>query len=623
MPEGTDDPILSAEGELALARLALDDGDLTHAANHLAGALAYAPTLPEVHEMLARIAAGTADGGLSLFPLDRHPFIGTVVARAHLLAAAGRPADGLELLAAATTHAPSADWAGVAWVSEPELPARLDPDRITRVLMQVCAAAPDPVPEPARPPFAPYLGLARHAVAAHPKHGLLLGAASALARRMGEVQTAVAWAAQGVAALPAKLTEVWLGYAYRSAGRTEEALAALRRAIEHDPDDLSVYADIAGTLGDHGRLDEALAWVDKALARDPTFDCAVHTGHRLRYLHDGDLAHLVALADFQREHRDDSHEHTDLAECCHGQPWLGRLPAAEETVIAALRRALTTSDTERSTELVRVVALEPPSAMRTAVDALPSLIVADALPDQALADQADAPDPRQPRRTSARSLWRYDGTRAVPVLAPPSESAVERIRRLAQPAWPHPPAAYDHAVDLATVSVDDLLGLLVHPPSPPATPLGRALAGNDPSLWVRSVQAWACLGLLHHRTDEPWPVSARRQILLDLVWGVEDWVTEAALFALVTAAWVDPATRTDVAATVAERLADAVAVAERRPVSIARSLAHLALATPGADPATVATARRLLATTRPGGAAGRSGGRGWFSRLLRRFTRRR
>lgn len=638
MPEGTDDPILSAEGELALARLALDEGDLMHAAGHLAGALAYAPTLPEVHELLARLAASTADGGLSLFPLDRHPFIGTVVARAHLLAATGRPADGLELLAAATAHAPAADWAGVAWVSEPELPARLDPERLTRVLMQVCAAAPDPVPEPARPPFQSWLKLARHAVSAHPGHGLLLGAASALARRLGAAQTAVDWASRGVAALPAKLTEVWLGYAYRSAGRTEEALAALRRAIEHDPDDLSVYADIAGTLGDHGRLDEALAWVDRALARNDTFDCAVHTGHRLRYLRDGDLAHLVALADFQREHRDDSHEHTDLAECCHDQPWLGRLPAARETVIAALRRAAA-ADTDQTPEPIQLEALEPPSAMRTLAEARPELTVSfPGLPERhpadrpgngaapiaadpaATADGLGVPDPRQPRRESARSLWRYEGTRAVPVPAPPSEAAVERIRRLAQPAWAHPPAAYDRAVDLATVSPDDLLGLLVHPPAP-TTPLGRALAGNDPSLWVRSVQVWACLGLLHHRTDEPWPGSTRRRILLDLVWGVEDWVTEMALFALVTAAWVDPAARADVAATVAERLSDAVAVAERRPVTIARSLAHLALATPGADPDTVATARRLLAaTSRPG--PDRPAGPGWLSRLRRRFTRR-
>ena len=125
------------------------------------------------------------------------------------------------------------------------------------------------------------------------------------------------------------------------------------------------------------------------------------------------------------------------------------------------------------------------------------------------------------------------------------------------------------------------------------------LAGQDPSLWVRCVQVWACLGLLHHRTDEPWADSTRRRVLVDLVWGVEDWVTEAALFALVTAAWVDPAVRPDVARVVAERLADVATVARARPVPIAVSLAHLALATPTVDPATASLATGSSATRPP------------------------
>ncbi|TDB73278.1 tetratricopeptide repeat protein, partial [Micromonospora sp. KC723] len=184
------------------------------------------------------------------------------------------------------------------------------------------------------------------------------------------------------------------------------------------------------------------------------------------------------------------------------------------------------------------------------------------------------------------------------------------------PAWPHPPAAYDAAVGLATLDLADLLGLLVHPPEPPATAVGRVLAGQDPSLWVRCVQVWACLGLLHHRTDEPWAESTRRRVLVELIWGVEDWITEAALFALVTAAWVDPAVRADVAGMVAERLADVAEVARERPVPIAVSLAYLALATPALDEATAALARALT------GAAGGVARRDRFSlrRLWRRLT---
>ncbi|MFC0031343.1 tetratricopeptide repeat protein [Micromonospora chaiyaphumensis] len=584
MPE--DDPALSAEEELALARLALAEGDLRHAAGHVAAALVQAPTLPEVHETLARIAAASG-GDLDLFPLGHHAFVGAVVARAHLLAAAGRPAEGLDLLAAATGYAPGAEWAAVPWVTAPDLPERLDPERTARILMQVCATAPDPVPRRLRDPLRPYLALARNAVTVHPAHPLLLGAASALARRLGEVALAVTWASRGVRAQPTKLGEVWLGYAYRSAGRTRDALAALERAVALDPDDLAVYADIAGTLADNGRLDDALGWIDRALAKDPTFDCAVHTAHRLRFQRDGDVAHLVALADFVRDHPDDTHEHGDLAECCRGRPWLGQVTPAGGPVLDALRQALAAD----APVAVRLDALEPPSAMRTAAAAAPGL----AVEVTAVAD----PDPREPRRATTRQLWRYDGTVAAPTLPTPSTEAADRIRQLAHPAWPHPPAAYDAAVGLATLDLADLLGLLVHPPAAPATALGRVLAGQDPSLWVRCVQVWACLGLLHHRTDEPWAESTRRRVLLELLWGVEDWITEAALFALVTAAWVDPAVRADVARVVAERLADVAAVARERRVPIAVSLAHLALATPDLDPATRALADTLVTGPAP------------------------
>ncbi|MFG1950227.1 tetratricopeptide repeat protein [Micromonospora sp. NPDC048830] len=609
MSEGRDDSPLSAEEELALARLALDEGDLPHAAGHVAGALARAPTLPEAHETLARVAAA-GEGGLGLFPLHHRAFVGVVVARAHLLAAAGRPAEGLELLAAATGHDRRADWAGVPWVTAPELPERLDPERTAGVLMQVCGVLPDPVPRAERAPLLAYLALARNAVAAHPEHGLLLGAASALARRLGEVAVAIRWASRGVRTQPSKLGEVWLGYAYRSAGRTREALAALRRAVALDPDDLAVYADIAGTLGDVGRLDEALEWIDRALARDPTFDCAVHTAHRLRFQRDGDVAHLVALADFIRDHPDDSHEHGDLAECCRSRPWLGQVTPAAGAMVEALRRALT-DDRHGPGAAVRLETLEPPSAMRTVEAAVPGLRVEVV----AVAD----PDPRQPRRATDRPLWRYDGTAVAPTLPAPSAEAAARVRQLAQPAWSHPPAAYDAAVGLATLDLADLLGLLVHPPPPPATALGRVLAGQDPSLWVRCVQVWACLGLLHHRTDEPWATSDRRRVLLELVWGVEDWITEAALFALVTAAWIDPSVRPDVARVVAERLADAAAVARDRPVPIGVSLAYLALATPGLDRATAALAGELIAGQPPSPRRPGRLGRLWtFWRLLTR-----
>jgi hypothetical protein len=99
--------------------------------------------------------------------------------------------------------------------------------------------------------------------------------------------------------------------------------------------------------------------------------------------------------------------------------------------------------------------------------------------------------------------------------------------------------------------------------------------------WPRSAQAWACLGLLHHRADEPWPSSTRRTVLVDLLHGPEDWATDAAMNALVVAAWADPAVRDDVRGLVTKRFLDGVRAYQERNVTIIGPMAHLVLATPG------------------------------------------
>jgi tetratricopeptide (TPR) repeat protein len=487
--------------DLELARAALERGDIHHAAGHLAEAIAAAPTRPETHELLSHLAARSG-GGLELFPLDAHTYVGAVVARAHLLAAAGRPEDALPLLAAATQHTPGVDWADVPWVKDPDLAVRLEPGLLARTLMQLCTSVGDPAAPADQATLAPFLTLTRHAVAAHPGHGLLLGAGSALARRIGEIELAVDWAAEGARVRPSKLAEIWLGYAYRRAGKLGQALAALRRAVTHDPDDLTVYADIAAILAEDGRMDDALRWIDRALERDPEFDCAVHTAHRLRYRNDGDLGHLVRLADFQRDHPDQSHEHTDLAECCAGRVWLSRVPAAATVAV----------------------------------------------------------DPR--RSLPARGA------------APASAS---RLLAVAQPEWASPPAAYDAALGLMLLEPDELVALLITPPDEP----------DD------CARVWAALGLLHHRPDEPWASSARRRLLVDLAADGVDRITEAALFALVTYAWVDPSARADVAALIRARLLE-LAPAGKTPAPIAWSLAQLATATPDLDDATRAVAAAVI-----------------------------
>jgi hypothetical protein len=363
------------------------------------------------------------------------------------------------------------------------------------------------------------------------------------------------------------MTEIWLGYAYRSAARPDDAIGAWRRALEHDPMNLSIYADVAELLADMGRLDDAVSWAEQALRIDPTYDCAVHTAQVLRFRRDGDVDHLVALADFMREHPQESHEHGDLEAACRGYEWLGTVAAPTEACVNVLAHYLRENVEPAGVASLAISDMEPPSATSVVERTLPGLRIA--------IDRVSEPDPRLPLGPVGIQLWAFDDTRPRPAVRPPSAGARDQIGELAGYRLRHPPAAYDQAVGLAGVPLDDLLGLLVHPPEPADGPLR-----GYPALWVKCVQAWACLGILHHKPDEPWATSTRRKVLVDIAYGVEDWTTETALYALVVAAWVDPSARADVRDLVAGRFHAAAEAYARRPVTIMPSLAALALTTP-------------------------------------------
>jgi tetratricopeptide (TPR) repeat protein len=578
VPDETGSARLEAEGEVALAVLALDDGELGHAASHAANALGCDPTLPEAHEILARVAAVAGDGALDLYPLDGNVYIGSVVARAHLLAAAGDLDGALGLLIMATRHEPARAWASAAWLARPGVAAAFTADSLATHLMRLCAGLSDPVDKAVRPALMPYLRLVREAVTAHPEAGRMIGAASAFARRMGSPAEAVRWARRAAELDPGLLTSIWLGYAYRTAGLVDEAVKAWEGALADEPHNCAVMTDIAELLANHDRLPEAVTWIERAMVIDPHDASAFPTACALRYSHGGDVHHLVTLADHVRAHPDDGHADGMLAGTCRDRDWLGGVPAPGESVIHFLRQ-MWEGSTDQEVVHLRLSDLEPPSALDT---------VARLAPDLTVEVQAvSAPDIRLPRRPDGRVLWRYDDTRAVPAVPPPSPAAAALIAETASVNWPHPLAAYDHAVRLSGLSVEDLIGVLVHPPAPHEPAFDR----RSPGHWTKTVQAWACLGLLHHAADEPWETSTRRSTLVGLLFGIEDWVSECALFALVVAAWMNPAVRADVAHLALERLHDAILVGRERPVTIDWSIARLALATPGLPAETYAACR--------------------------------
>jgi tetratricopeptide (TPR) repeat protein len=566
---GVDNPREEAEGELALARLALADGELDHCARHLATAVELIPDLPEVHELLAALAARTPDGGVSLFPLDgERRRLGDVVAHAYLIAQRD-PANALIMLAAATAFDPAKRWADTAWLRTCGA-AALGPDAIVQAFAKVMPALPTPTSKGLRQANSVYYDLAKQAVVAYPDHGLVHGTAAGIARRLGDIADAVRWGERAYQLDPGKLTAVWWAYALKADGQLDRAVAVMGEAQRTNPYDLDLSSDIASWLAAAGRLDQALEVIEAAIAVDPTYDCAVHTALRLRFLRDGDPRHLIALADFIRTSPPSTHDHSDLADSCEDRDWLSLPAGATEACVNTLYQ-IPADHLTSGTGLVNfyVDALEVPSAVGMLSRVFPGLTVEIGGPVP-----ADMTASLRP----GRALWRYDGLIASPALPPPSGSSAALLADVTASTWPHPVAAYNHALPLGVLPESELRALMVHPPAKPP-----AWSGDTFGVWwVRCAQVFACLGLLH--CEEAGQPVVRRAALAEIAWGVEDWTTEAALFALVAAAWVDPSCRAEVAATVGERFAAALRASHNRVVTILGSLASLVRITPEMSP---------------------------------------
>ncbi|MFD0408872.1 tetratricopeptide repeat protein [Kitasatospora sp. NPDC127116] len=592
--DDTGDDRLAAEGDVALARLAIDSGDLAHAADHLGDAILADPQLPELHEALAELcaAAGGPAAARELFPLDGQVYLGTVACRAHVEAAAGDWDTAVGLLASAVQHEPARPWAHAAWLAREDLPGLVDPDAVAQAVARATGALPDPLPAEPAGAVRPFHDFVQAVLARHEDHVSLLAMASGLTRRLGDTDRAVELADRAHRLAPGYLTAVMLGNALRSAGRPERALAVWEAELARvapDRDDSSSYlaVDVAELYGALGRPAEGLPWLDRVLAAEPDHPKAGPARYGLRHALDGDPAHLLGLADHHRSHPEHEYAQELLERLSHREPWLGLVSGATEATVNVLHQVLAAPDTGRDTEIdCTASTVEPPSSV---------LAVRLALPRSTVDYRAvGEPDPRLPLTEPTTRIWAWDGTDPRPAVAPPAPRSAELVRATAEIFWPTVPAAYDHAVRLAGLPLDDLLGVLVHPPAPREDELGRALLAHQPELWVRAVQVFACLGIAHHRTDQPWAGSERRRVLRDLLLGPEDWVVEAAGFALVAIGWTQPQTRADVAALLQQRLHHGARARRTRAVTILRSLSALVLAAPWTSDEDRALARHLM-----------------------------
>lgn len=287
-------------------------GHLEAAAAYTGNALAASPALPMAHEMIARLAAAPG-GGLQVFPLDDPLTLSMVLGHAHVAAAQHDFDLGLLLLGKAQSFMPETPWADVPWVADPVTAAEAQPEVIATLAVDINGIVRE-LDEPKRLPVVrPYLRLVRNAIKAHPDDAQILGAASFLFRRF-DIAEAARYAERTDELDPIAASAVARSLVYQDQGRIDDAITAMKQAVERQPDDPERYADACDLLIDAGRPGEALAYARRGLGVDPHHACCEVSAAAAEFYQTRKAEHFDRLVALTQSYPEGSHAYTHAVE---------------------------------------------------------------------------------------------------------------------------------------------------------------------------------------------------------------------------------------------------------------------------------------------------------------------
>ena len=517
-----------------IAAKAVEQAQWAQALAYLAYGLEHDPTNPECRALLHRVLRATRDP-LSLVPLVRGketPYqIGAI--RAYICAWRGQLDEAISTMAEIYRVAPGLPYVPwlIEWLSS-ERAATVAPDRMTFLIWSLIGRVSSgdqerAIVEHLFPVLVSYCQ-------AHPHAAETTGALSLLAKHLGKIDEALALAQAAHKAQPGFNTAVILGRAYQARGYLTAALDAYREASGYNPDNPDIWLDI-GILSCYlGQIEAGLSAYQKVLARQPEHPWALPASLHCRALLEPDGPWQEQLKQYARAHPD-TEGVQKLYTSLH--PYILYLPEPSDATTNLLRQALQQNADIREFH-IGVSTLESPSA-RLAVELYQVERFGKARLTVHIA-QIQQPDPREPRGPVEYVLWTYEGTEPHPAVRPPARHVARQVASLArQPynatTWSQ--EARTMATRLGARHLDDLLGVMVHPPSRPAEfPVW---------VWIQRVQIAAAFILAH--LDTGWENSIRRRALFSLALGPMDWTVEAAIVALAQLAREEPSITQDVA----------------------------------------------------------------------------
>ncbi|WP_157435789.1 tetratricopeptide repeat protein [Actinospica robiniae] len=533
-------------------------------------------------------------------------------------AAAGEYARALALLGSLVAAEPAEPWAEAPWFG-PQLAHLISARGVAKAVVPVFRAVGYVEDSAVRSALNPWLALVQAAAGRKDAGPEELRALSGAARRLGAAADAVAWC-ERAAQLDRKADPrnpsslIMLGYALRDAGQPDRAVESWKSALKLSPSNVELHLDLADLEFKRGDAPAAQRWAARAVDLDGSSvkarGCLLAAKARTSLV-DAKVSDAVALTELIGlvvKHPQVAYLRSLLGRVCEGAWWLQAVPPPTEAAATMAHFVDAPENGVVSLGRSRLTSIEAPSALAAVRSSHPKL--------EFEIGEVPQPDPRSPSNTGyGPPLWEYHGTTAVAAVRAPSERAVEVLYNVAGNVWGEPLVGYERALPLGALAPNDLLGLLAH--VPPPTGFGDSLNEVSGLYWPRVAQAWVCLGILHHRVDEPWPQSTRRRLLLRLLHGPEDWTVDAAAFALCVQAWLRPEQRSEIAREITARYLHAAHALGRRVTALHEPLAAIMLICPAIAPDVRAEVRANLAAQQHGQAEAK----GAQNRLRQRLGR--
>jgi tetratricopeptide (TPR) repeat protein len=514
----------TAEFEWFVARGELELGqNLEHGANHLANLLTYDPDYPEWVELLEEYLQRADSDPERLFPRGEKLYYGTEAVRAYIWHRQGKLEEAINLLWNVVQAKPDSRYMeawGLKWLEPPGMIESLSRDAGLQVLMSVLTRYPEAAlsPLPKVHQARRWARLADRFLKDDDDPGLAVMLRAGLLRKAGLFDEAKAVVGPVLKRTPNWHAAVALGLILRAEGKVEEAEDAFKEALDLDPKDVSARLEAGDMYFDRQEWEPALKWYQNALKKERGQPWAKASSLYCRWKLDKDerdLEDLVALA---------KKENPRAGELCQKE-FFGQLPEPADATANGLRQI--------RKEIRKDPKNAPDGEVRMTLSSLeaPSNFLAFRLEMEALGheltlavdvERVPKPDPRKPLGPVKWVLWKYKGTDPEPGLPKPPKEVTKAIARLARQPYDELrnwAAASRVAAELGPERAEEVLATMVHPPPVPE--------GRQALHWVPRVQMAAAqvLGQL----DGEWDGSVRREALLSVLHGPQDWATEAAV----------------------------------------------------------------------------------------------